>query len=77
MSDNTLGNRSGSVGWLYPGEVKEGAGIPATLVREGHQVRLLFRWKPLFFISGGSVGDGGDVFYSDDPGRTKYQYNVP
>ena len=41
MSDNTLEIGQVRVGWLYPGEVKEGAGIPATLVREGHRVQAL------------------------------------
>ena len=29
------------MGWLYPGEVEEGKGIPATLVRDKHRIRAL------------------------------------
>ena len=45
MSDNTLEIGQVRVGWLYPGEVTEGAGISATLVREGIESRCLFQWK--------------------------------
>lgn len=41
MSDNTLEIGQVRVGWLYPGEVKEGAGVPATLVRDKHRIRAL------------------------------------
>ena len=43
MSDNTLEVGQVRVGWLYPGEVEEGKGIPATLVREDIESRHLFQ----------------------------------
>ena len=77
MSDNTLEIGQVRVGWLYPGEVKEGAGIPATLVREGHRVQALISAGG--FYSSGSVSRWGmeRIFFGDDPERKNYQYDVP
>lgn len=77
MSDNTLEIGQVRVGWLYPGEVKEGAGIPATLVREGHRVQALISVESRYSSSPAARWGTEGMFYSDDPGRTKYQYNVP
>lgn len=77
MSDNTLEIGQVRVGWLYPGEVKEGAGIPATLVREGHRVQALISVESCYSSSPAARWGTEGMFYSDDPGRTKYQYNVP
>lgn len=77
MSDNTLEIGQARVGWLYPGEVKEGAGIPATLVREGHRVQALISVESRYSSSPAARWGTEGMFYSDDPGRTKYQYNVP
>lgn len=41
MSDNNLEIGQVRVGWLYPGKVEEGAGIPATLVRDKNRIRVL------------------------------------
>lgn len=76
MSDNTLEIGQVRVGWLYPGEVKEGAGIPATLVREGHRVQALISVESRYSSSPAARWGTEGMFYSDDPGRTKYQYNV-
>ena len=57
MSDNTLEVGQVRVGWLYPGEVEEGKGIPATLVREGHRVQALISAGG--FYSSGSVSRWG------------------
>ena len=77
MSDNTLEIGQVRVGWLYPGEVKEGAGIPATLVREGHRVQALISVESRYSSSPAARWGTEGMLYSDDPGRTKYQYNVP
>ena len=77
MSDNTLEIGQVRVGWLYPGEVKEGAGVPATLVREGHRVQALISVESRYSSSPAARWGTEGMFYSDDPGRTKYQYNVP
>ena len=77
MSDNTLEVGQVRVGWLYPGEVEEGKGIPATLVREGHRVQALISAGG--FYSSGSVSRWGmgRIFFGDDPERKNYQYDVP
>lgn len=77
MSDNTLEVGQVRVGWLYPGEVKEGAGIPATLVREGNRVQALISTGG--FCSSGPVSRWGTegAFFGDDSERKKYQYDVP
>lgn len=77
MSDNTLEIGQVRVGWLYPGEVKEGAGIPATLVREGHRVQALISVESRYSSSPAARWGTEGMFYSDDPDRTKYQYEVP
>lgn len=77
MSDNTLEIGQVRVGWLYPGEVKEGAGIPATLVREGNRIQALISVESRYSSSPAARWGTEGMFYSDDPGRTKYQYNVP
>lgn len=77
MSDNTLEVGQVRVGWLYPGEVKEGKGIPATLVRDGHRVQALIPVESRYSSSPAARWGTEGTFYSDDPGRTKYQYNVP
>ena len=61
MSDNTLEIGQVRVGWLYPGEVKEGAGIPATLVRDKNRVQALISTGSfLLFKSCNSLGNGRD-----------------
>lgn len=77
MSDNTLEVGQVRVGWLYPGEVEEGKGIPATLVRDGHRVQALIPVESRYSSSPAARWGTEGMFYSDDPGRTKYQYNVP
>lgn len=77
MSDNTLEVGQVRVGWLYPGEVEEGKGIPATLVRDGHRVQALISVESRYSSSPAARWGTEGMFYSDDPGRTKYQYNVP
>lgn len=77
MSDNTLEVGQVRVGWLYPGEVEEGKGIPATLVRDGHRVQALISVESRYSSSPAARWGTEGMFYSDDPDRTKYQYNVP
>lgn len=77
MSDNTLEIGQVRVGWLYPGEVEEGKGIPATLVRDGHRVQALISVESRYSSSPAARWGTEGMFYSDDPDRTKYQYNVP
>lgn len=77
MSDNTLEIGQVRVGWLYPGEVKEGAGIPATLVREGHRVQALIPVESRYSSSPAARWGTEGGCYGDDPDRTKYQYKVP
>lgn len=77
MSDNTLEIGQVRVGWLYPGEVEEGKGIPATLVRDGHRVQALIPVEGRYSSSPAARWGTEGMFYSDDPDRTKYQYNVP
>ncbi|WP_304276133.1 HEPN domain-containing protein [Rothia mucilaginosa] len=77
MSDNTLEIGQVRVGWLYPGEVEEGKGIPATLVRDGHRVQALIPVEGRYSSSPAARWGTEGIFYSDDPDRTKYQYNVP
>ena len=77
MSDNTLEIGQVRVGWLYPGEVEEGKGIPATLVRDGHRVQALISVESRYSSSPAARWGTEGTFYSDDPDRTKYQYNVP
>lgn len=77
MSDNTLEIGQVRVGCLYPGKVEEGAGIPATLVRDKNRVQALISAGG--FCSSGSVSRWGTegIFFGDDPERKKYQYDVP
>lgn len=77
MSYNTLEIGQVRVGCLYPGKVEEGAGIPATLVRDGHRVQALISVESRYSSSPAARWGTEGMFYSDDPGRTKYQYNVP
>lgn len=77
MSDNTLEVGQVRVGWLYPGEVEEGKGIPATLVRDGYRVQALISVESRYSSSPAARWGTEGMFYSDDPDRTKYQYNVP
>ncbi len=77
MSDNTLEVGQVRVGWLYPGKVEEGKGIPATLVRDGHRVQALIPVESRYSSSPAARWGAEGMFYSDDPDRTKYQYNVP
>ncbi|WP_314746584.1 HEPN domain-containing protein [uncultured Rothia sp.] len=77
MSDNTLEIGQVRVGWLYPGEVEEGKGIPATLVRDGHRVQALISVESRYSSSPAARWGTEGGCYGDDPGRTKYQYNVP
>lgn len=77
MSDNTLEVGQVRVGWLYPGEVEEGKPTPATLVRDGHRVQALIPVEGRYSSSPAARWGTEGIFYSDDPNRTKYQYNVP
>lgn len=77
MSDNTLEIGQVRVGWLYPGKVEEGKGIPATLVREGHRVQALIPVEGRYSSSPAARWGTEGMFYSDDPDRTEYQYEVP
>ena len=77
MSDNTLEIGQVRVGCLYPGKVEEGAGIPATLVRDKNRVQALISVGG--FCSSGPAPRWGmeRIFFGDDPERKKYQYDVP
>lgn len=77
MSDNNLEIGQVRVGWLYPGKVEEGAGIPATLVRDGHRVQALISVESRYSSSPAARWGTEGVCYGDDPDRTKYQYKVP
>lgn len=77
MSDNTLEVGQVRVGWLYPGEVEEGKGIPATLVRDGHRVQALISVESRYSSSPAARWGTEEGCYGDDPDRTKYQYKVP
>lgn len=77
MSDNTLEIGQVRVGWLYPGEVKEGAGIPATLVREGHRVQALIPVEGWRSSNPAARWGTEGIAFDDDPERTEYQYEVP
>lgn len=77
MSDNTLEIGQVRVGWLYPGEVKEGAGIPATLVREGHRVQALIPVEGRRSSNPAARWGTKGIEFDDDPERTEYQYDVP
>lgn len=77
MSDNTLEVGQVRVGWLYPGEVEEGKGIPATLVRDGHRVQALISVESHYSSSPAARWGTEGGCYGDDPDRTKYQYKVP
>lgn len=77
MSDNTLEIGQVRVGWLYPGEVKEGAGIPATLVREGHRVQALIPVEGWRSSNPAARWGTEGIVFDDDPERTEYQYDVP
>ena len=67
MSDNTLEIGQVRVGWLYPGEVEEGKGIPATLVRDGHRVQALISVESRYSSSPAARWGTEGTFYSDDP----------
>lgn len=77
MSDNTLEIGQVRVGWLYPGEVKEGAGIPATLVRKGHRVQALIPVEGWRSSNPAARWGTEGIVFDDDPERTEYQYEVP
>lgn len=77
MSDNTLEIGQVRVGWLYPGEVKEGAGIPATLVREGHRAQALISVESRYSSSPAARWGTEGIVFDDDLARTEYQYEVP
>lgn len=77
MSDNTLEIGQVRVGWLYPGEVEEGKGIPATLVRDGHRAQALISVESRYSSSPAARWGTEGRCYGDDPDRTKYQYKVP
>lgn len=77
MSDNTLEIGQVRVGWLYPGEVEEGKGIPATLVRDGHRVQALISVESRYSSSPAARWGTEGGCYGDDPDRIKYQYKVP
>mgnify|MGYP000854385130 CR=1 FL=1 len=77
MSDNTLEIGQVRVGWLYPGEVEEGKGIPATLVRDGHRAQALISVESRYSSSPAARWGTEGICYGDDPDRTKYQYKVP
>lgn len=77
MSDNTLEIGQVRVGWLYPGEVTEGAGISATLVREGHRVQALIPVEGRCSSNPAARWGTEGIGFGDDPERTEYQYDVP
>lgn len=77
MSDNTLEIGQVRVGWLYPGEVKEGKGIPATLVRDKHRIRALIPVTSRYSSSPAARWKSEHFVFGDDPKRTEYQYDTP
>ncbi|WP_311452415.1 HEPN domain-containing protein [uncultured Rothia sp.] len=77
MSDNTLEIGQVRVGWLYPGEVKEGAGIPATLVRDKNRVQALIPVEGWRSSNPAARWGTEGIVFDDDPERTEYQYEVP
>lgn len=77
MSDNTLEIGQVRVGWLYPDKVEEGAGIPATLVREGHRVQALIPVEGWRSSNPAARWGTEGIVFDDDPERTEYQYEVP
>lgn len=77
MSDNTLEIGQVRVGWLYPGEVKESAGIPATLVRDKNRVQALIPVEGWRSSNPAARWGTEGIVFDDDPERTEYQYEVP
>ena len=77
MSDNTLEVGQVRVGWLYPGEVEEGKGIPATLVRDKHRIRALIPVTSRYSSSPAARWKSEHFVFGDDPKRTEYQYDTP
>lgn len=77
MSDNTLEIGQVRVGWLYPEDVGEGKGIPATLVREGHRVHVLIPVEGRRSSNPAARWGTEGIVFDDDPERKKYQYEVP
>lgn len=77
MSDNTLEIGQVRVGWLYPEDVEEGKGIPATLVREGHRVHVLIPVEGRRSSNPAARWGTEEIVFDDDLARTEYQYEVP
>ena len=77
MSDNTLEIGQVRVGWLSPDKVEEGAGIPATLVSEGHRVQALIPVEGWRSSNPAARWGTEGIVFDDDPERTEYQYEVP
>lgn len=77
MSDNTLEIGQVRVGWLYPGEVKQSAGIPATLVRDKNRVQALIPVEGWRSSNPAARWGTEGIVFDDDPERTEYQYEVP
>ena len=77
MSDNTLEIGQVRVGWLYPGEVEEGKGIPTTLVRDKHRIRALIPVTSRYSSSPAARWKSEHFVFGDDPKRTEYQYDTP
>ena len=77
MSDNTLEIGQVRVGWLYPEDVEEGKGIPATLVREGHRVHVLIPVEGRRSSNPAARWGTEGIVFDDDLARTEYQYEVP
>lgn len=77
MSDNTLEIGQVRVGWLYPEDIEEGKGIPATLVREGHRVHVLIPVEGRRSSNPAARWGTEEIVFDDDLARTEYQYEVP
>ena len=77
MSENTLDIGQVRVGWLYPEDVEEGKGIPATLVREGHRVHVLIPVEGRRSSNPAARWGTEGIVFDDDLARTEYQYEVP
>ena len=77
MPENYLREGQVRVGWLYPGKVQEGEGIPATLARKNKLIQLLVQVKSRKDSSPATRWGMNSIPFGDDPRREKYQYNAP
>ena len=68
MPENYLREGQVRVGWLYPGKVQEGEGIPATLARKNKLIQLLVQVKSRKDSSPATRWGMNSIPFGDDPG---------